>query len=262
MPYMRLPRKERPGAPGLFFSDRTPIKFLEHTSLVIAPKIVYNYSMRPVAKKIFPLFLLAILLAASCSNSEPVISFGFIELVYYQDNNKPLERFSFFIIPEDEDGIENLGELYLYHDRAQLRWQIKSDDWVSFVQDGTTWIGTRSIAIEDGESLPRGQFRAVLVNKGGGKTERNFTFDAPEDPRFPFPTLEIKGGRYTVESAYPTNRLVCYDEKGNHVYSANLTNLSGSIQDLGIPSQARTAALWAEDAQYFTSAFTYVSSVR
>jgi hypothetical protein len=209
----------------------------------------------------FFLFL-SLLVAVSCSRTEPVISFGFIELVYYQDSGKPQERFSFFIIPEDEDGIENLGELYLYHDRSQLRWHITSDDWISYVQDGTTWIGTRSIAIAENEPLPRGVFRAVLVNKGGEKSERNFTFDAPEDPRFPFPTLEISKGRYTVESAYPSNRLVCYDEKGNHVFSANLASLSGAIDELGIPSQARTAALWAEDAQYFTSAMTYVTALR
>jgi hypothetical protein len=221
--------------------------------------------MRTAARKIlFTLLSCAVLFSAavSCSQSEPVITFGFIQLVYYQDNEKPQERFSFFIIPEDEDGIENLEEIYLYHDRSQLRWHIKSDDWISYVQDGTTWIGTRSIAIDEDELLPRGQFRAVLVNKGGEKSERNFTFDAPQDPRFPFPTLEISGGMYTASSAYPSNHLVCYDEQGNYVFSAELAGLSGSIADLGIPSRARTAALWAEDAQYFTSAITYVISLR
>jgi len=234
-------------------------------ALVIPPEMVYTESMRTAVRKTFFIllsFAVFHFLAVSCSRSEPVISFGFIALVYYQDEGKPMERFSFFIIPEDEDGIENLEELYLYHDREQLRWHITSADWITYVQDGTTWIGTRSIAIDENEPLPRGQFRAVLVNKGGEKSERNFTFDAPQDPRFPFPTLEISGGRYTASSAYPSNRLVCYDEQGNYVFSANLAELSGAIADLGIPPQARTAALWAEDAQYFTSAITYVASLR
>jgi len=219
--------------------------------------------MRAVGK-IFPvLLILAVLfsLAVSCSRTEPRISFGFIELVYYQDKDKPQERFSFFIIPEDDDGIENLEDLYLYHDREQLRWHINKDDWVSYTNEGTTWIGTRSIAIGEDERLPRGQFRAVLVTKGGEKTERNFSFDAPAEPRFPFPVLQISQGRYMVDSRYPENRLVCYDEQGNHIYSVNLTSLNGALSDLKIPSQARTAALWAEDAQYFTSAFTYVAAL-
>jgi hypothetical protein len=218
--------------------------------------------LRLSTRKYIGLLLIAVLGMVSCNRTEPTIDFGFIELVYYQGTDKPEERFSFFIIPDDEDGIENLEDLYLYHDRAQLRWHLKSDDWISYTYEGKTWIGSRSIAIDESESLPRGQFRAVLVNKGGEKSERNFAFDAPEEPRFPFPTLVISGGQYTVVSAYSTNHLVCFDEQGNHVFTANLTSLNGSVAELGIPSQARTAALWAEDTQYFTSAMTYVSALR
>ena len=227
--------------------------------------MVYNIYMRTAVRKIFPVLLFCAVLflaAVSCSRTEPRISFGFIELVYYQDEKKPVERFSFFIIPEDDDGIENLEDLYLYHDREQLRWHIKSDDWVSYTHEGKTWIGSRSISIAEDENLPRGQFRAVLVTKGGEKSERNFTFDAPVDPRYPFPILEISGGRYMMDSAYPVNRLICYDEEGNYIFSVNLSSSYGLINDLGIPSQARTAALWAEDAQYSTSAVTYVTALR
>jgi hypothetical protein len=208
-------------------------------------------------------FLVAIFsLAAACSRSEPKINFGFMELVYYQDKDKPQERFSFFIIPEDEDGIENLADLYLYHDREQLRWHISSEDWITHTHEGKTWIGTRSIAIGGGETLPRGQYRAVLVNKGGEKSERNFSFDAPDEPQFPFPAFEIKDGQYKVSSRYPENRLVCYDEQGKYIFTAKLTALNGSVSELSLPSQARTAALWAEDPQYFISAFTDAVSVR
>jgi hypothetical protein len=213
------------------------------------------------AKKSVLAPLIFVFTLVSCSRTEPKIAFGFIELVYYQEKVKPQERFSFFIIPEDEEGIENLADLYLYHDREQLRWHIKSEDWISYVQDGNTWIGSRSLAIGEDETLPRGQYRAVLVNKGGEKSERNFSFDAPEEPRFPFPVLDISNGQYTVTSLYPSNRFVCYDEQGNYIHTVNLSSLSGQISDLDLPSGARAAALWAEDAQYFTSAFTYVTPI-
>jgi hypothetical protein len=198
----------------------------------------------------------------SCSRTEPKISYGFIQLVYYQDEEKPVERFSFFVIPDDEDGIENLEELYLYNDWEQLRWLLTSGDWVSFEQDGAVWIGSRSLAMEGGELLPRGQYRAVLVNKGGEKSERNFSFDAPEESRFPFPALEISDGQYTVNSAWPQNRLAFYDGEGNYVATVNLSALSGMVADLQPPAAARTAALWAEDNLYFTSAFTSVVPLR
>jgi len=191
----------------------------------------------------------------SCSRSEPQIVFGFIKLVLYQSEDKPQEQFSFFIIPEDEDGFENLNELYLYHDKEQLCWQIKSDDWLRYTYDGKDWIGTRSITINEG-SLPRGVFRAVLVNKGGEKTERNFTYDG--SVRFPFPELEINNGTYTINSRWPSNKLVCYDSAGNYVNTYSISSHSGSISQLKLASNAKTAALWAEDESNYCSAFTEV----
>jgi hypothetical protein len=212
----------------------------------------------------FPRFIFgtALLLLFSCSRTEPKITYGFIELVYYQGDEKPEERFSFFIIPEDDDGIENIAELYLYHDWEQLRWHIVPEDWVSFEQDGQTWIGSRGIAMAGGESLPRGQYRAVLVNKGGERSERLFSFDAPEEPRYPFPFIAVTEGRYRVDSNYPVNRFICYDEQGNIISVLILDTIEGRVSDLDIPANARAAALWAEDSAYFTSALTDVAPLR
>jgi hypothetical protein len=204
----------------------------------------------------------ALSLFFSCSRSEPVISYGFIELVYYQSKDRPEERFSFFVIPEDEDGLENIADMYLYHDKEQLRWNIKNEDWISVEQNGKTWIGSRAIAVDVSESLPRGVFRVVLVNKGGEKSERLFTFDAPEESRFPFPALAIVNGEYTVESKYPDNRFICYDEQGTIIDTVSLSALSGRVSELDIPSDSNTIALWAEDSEYFTSALTDAVSIR
>ena len=195
----------------------------------------------------------------SCSRSKPEITFGFIQLVLYQVDGEPQEHFSFFILPHDEDGIENLDVLYLYHERDQLRWQIKSDEWVTFVEDGRTWIGSRGITIKD-ETLPRGVFRAVLINKGGESTERNFTFDG--DVRFPFPEIEITSGNYSVNSQWPSNKLICYDGSGNYISTLRLEDPTGNVSDLRLPSNVRTVALWAEDESNSCSAYTNVVSVR
>ena len=203
---------------------------------------------------------LIILFSVSCSRSKPQINYGFIQLVQYEGETRPQERFSFFIIADDEDGIENLDELYLYNDREQLRWLIKSDDWISFTRNEATWIGTRSIALQNNESLPRGQYRAVLVNKGGESSQRNFSFDG--EIRYPFPSLEISEGRYTVISEWPQNRLVGYDSEGNYISTVELRELSGFVADVGFSSNVRTAALWADDSERFTSAFTNVVSIR
>ena len=195
-------------------------------------------------------------LICSCSKAEPAILYGFIESVYYQGKDKPEERFSFFILPEDDDGTENLSELYIYHDRESLRWLIKSEDWIQHEEDGKTWVGTRAIAMFEDLPLPRGQYRAVLVNKGGEQTERYFTFDSPEEPPHPFPFLSINNGVYRIDSEYPVNQLICYDQQGNTVQTLGLTQIQGNLRDLRIPNNVRSAALWAEDPEYHSSALT------
>ena len=205
------------------------------------------------------LLLTAIFLIVSCSRTKPEISFGFIQLVLYQADTEPNEQYSFFIIADDEDGIENLDELYLYHDKEQLRWHIKSDEWISYIQDEKNWIGTRSIAVKEGR-LPRGVYRAVLVNKGGERGERNFTYDG--NVRYPFPELVIDDGFYTVNSEWPVNRLVCYDRAGTYLSTVELSSLIGTVSQLNLPPSVRTAALWSEDSANFCSAFTNVVSVR
>ncbi|MCL1959022.1 MAG: hypothetical protein FWF68_05430 [Spirochaetes bacterium] len=197
-------------------------------------------------------------LSVSCTNSKPEITYGFMQLVLYQEDTGPKEHFSFFIIPSDDDGLDNLDELYLYHDREQLRWQIKSDEWISYTHDGKNWIGTRSISVREG-SLPRGVYRAVLVNKGGEITERNFTYDGIV--RYPFPEIVINEGQYTVKSQWPSNSLVCYDSTGNYITTADLPSLSGDVSQLKLPSSVRSAALWAEDTLNSCSAFTNVVPV-
>jgi hypothetical protein len=209
-------------------------------------------------RKIF--LILAVL--CSCSKTEPRIPYGFIQLVYSQGQTGPEERFSFFVIAEDDDGIENLNELYLYHDWEGLRWKLSAEDWVTVPEEGKTWIGSRSIAMPGGAPLPRGQYRAVLVNKGGDQTERTFSFDIPEEPRYPFPVFSVREGRYTIESQYPKHSLLGYDESGNYLQTIPVEVPQGEVAGLGLPAQVRSLALWAEDPEYQTSALTTISPIR
>lgn len=213
--------------------------------------------LRPV------LLLLAAAGLFSCSGAAPKIIYGFIELVYYPGREKPEERLSFFVLPEDDEGVENLSELYLYHDKEGLRWLFNSDDWISHEEEGKAWIGSRNIAMYDRNlPLPRGQYRAVLVNRGGESVERRFTFDSPETPPYEFPVLTVGDGTYHIESRYPVNHIVAYDQEGTTVQTVNVGRLDGDIRDLGLLGMVRTIALWAEDPGYHISALTDAASVR
>ena len=203
--------------------------------------------------------ILVLAFSLSCSRSKPDITFGFLQLVLYQGDAEVQEHFSFFIIPHDEDGIDNLDKLYLYNDKEQLRWLINNDEWITYQDDYRLWIGTRSISMPEGE-LPRGVYRAVLFNKGGESTERSFSYDG--NVRFPFPDIVFSGGNYTVNSQWPVNRLLCYDSSGTFVNEIVLQSLTGSVSQLNFPSNVTAVALWAEDEDNSCSAYTNVVSVR
>jgi hypothetical protein len=204
---------------------------------------------------------LLLLILAGCSRAEPKIAYGTMRLVYYQEQEGPEERFSFFVLPEDDDGIEDVAELYLYHDGDGLAWHISSDDWVSYEDEGKVWVGTYSIAMVENGVLPRGQFRAVLADKGGERSERTFSFDAPEEPRYPFPFLYIGEGRYRIDSAYPEHYFICYDSQGIFLGAVPISAPEGELQSLNLPSNTRAVALWDDDSEYYISALTDVVSL-
>jgi hypothetical protein len=184
-----------------------------------------------------------------------------MKLVYYQEQSRQEERFSFFVLAEDDDGIENLEALSLYHDREGLCWALSAEDWIALEEDEKTWIGSRAIAMPGSETLPRGQYRAVLENKGGEKTARTITFDAPETPRYPFPAFTLEGRRYTVESGYPEHFFLCYNQAGALVQTLWLEALEGDLRNLNLSSEAKTLALWAEDEEYQTAALTDIQII-
>jgi len=223
----------------------------------------YNYNDIMKLKRLLLIPLMVILTGFfSCSKAEPEILYGFIDLVYYMEKEKPEERYSFFILPEDDDGVDNLSELYLYNDREGLRWLFTSDDWIRYEEDGKTWIGSRSIAMFGDAPLPRGQYRAVLVNKGGESTERRFTYDGPETPPYPFPSLTYSGSVYQIDSQYPVNRLICYDQQGKILSAVQVRQLSGDIRDLRVGGVIRTMSLWAEEPEYRISILTEAIPIR
>jgi hypothetical protein len=207
-------------------------------------------------KKLFLLFLPILLI--SCSHSDPAISFGSLHLVNYENGGNPAERFSFFILPRDDDGLEDLDELWLYHDWEGLSWHLNSGSWIEETLDGKTWIGSRSITMADNSPLPRGQYRAVLVDKGGSRSERFLAFDAPGRT---FPIFSIAENRYRIVSAYPKQNLLVYDNEGNYIATVDPPALEGSLSDLNLPPGAQSAALWSIDPERSISAFTDVVSL-
>jgi hypothetical protein len=190
---------------------------------------------------------LAVAALASCSQAAPRLVAVSFKLIYRQSGPSYVERLSCFAFAEDEDGDADLEELRIVNDRAQLYWQLTSQDWISVVKTGQTWFGSHTLSMPDGGKIPRGVYRIVLLDKGGERDERTMSFEAPLASERPFPSLSFIEGRFAVSSAYPKNLLVVYGASGTVLRSVELSAKSGAIADLSLGQTARSAALWAED---------------
>jgi len=183
----------------------------------------------------------------ACSQAAPRIQAATLRLVYHEGPEEAYERFSFFVLAEDDDGPLDLEELHLINDNAQLFWTLKSADWLKVQKNGQNWIGSHTIAMVDDKPFPRGAYRAMVVDKGGERADRTLAFDLPLSTIRPFPKLRLEGGRYSVTSTYPKNSLLVYDTAGAMIKSISLPRMEGLLADLSLGTGARALALWAED---------------
>jgi hypothetical protein len=180
-----------------------------------------------------------------------------MKVVYEQnDAGSTLTGFMFFVTVSDEDGPEDLAELRLYNDNEGLMWVVKSDSWISIEERGRTWVGSKEFRPAGSEALPSGQYRAVIADKSGETGEKTFGFDAPSESPYRFPTFTINDGNYTATSAYPENYLLMFFEDGAYRNVTKLSNMSGTVASLRLPSDVYSVALWADDSAKAVSALT------
>lgn len=196
----------------------------------------------------------------SCSQNNPNINEGYIGLCYYENAGNIEERYYVFVVPSDDDGIEDIDEMIISHEKADLRWRLSPSDWVSVNADGKTWIGTYSLAMLDGEELPRGVFTAELIDKSGMTGSTQLTFDV-RGGALPFPKLFIEDRHYSILSGYPVHYFICYNTSGEFIRTVKIEQREGEISSLPLPRETRSLSLWAEEPALFLSALTEMTAL-
>jgi len=67
---------------------------------------------------------------------------------------------------------------------------------------------------------------------------------------------------YEIDSLYPVNRIIGYDQQGKITQVIQVRELSGTLRDLRLAGAVRTIALWAEEPEYHLSILTEAISIR
>lgn len=165
----------------------------------------------------------ALLLLASCSGSAPVISRISAQLLYEKEpvSGQILEQLALFVVPEDEDGMDDLEFLHVVADKAELYWSVNSGDWTRVKGQNEEWIGSARLAMPANERFPRGSLRVLLYDLSGDSDEETFVLppEAPEPASLPFPRATVSGGRVSLEGPSDWYTLLVYSPSSAYVRS-------------------------------------------
>ncbi len=151
----------------------------------------------------------------SCSGEPPQINELWWQLDLSVDSlsDEAVESLSLFVHAEDEDGADDLNQLYLINDDFYYVWNIPSDLWLIYEKDGVKWIGINDLRAPGEGHFPDGNYRVLVVDLGGERVESSFYLrnSIPELDTLIFPEIKFDNDFITINSDFPSFKLWFYD---------------------------------------------------
>ena len=146
----------------------------------------------------------ALALLAACETSPPELYELQWLLLDFDDRelDQRYESLSLFVRAGDADGADDLDELYLIFDDGELFWRLTAATWTRTEHDGATWIGSSTISMPGQEPFPPGEYRLLLLDRGGQRDATRFVIPAQRRPTAA-PELNVDGPRFEVHGAAP-----------------------------------------------------------
>jgi hypothetical protein len=154
--------------------------------------------------------LLLWLLGCSGARPEVLQSDGTLFLVDDLESGQRYESIRLFVAVNDENGVDDIGVVYVDHADQELYWEFDASTWVQFEFAGDTWIGMPDMRMPHSEAVPRGRYRVIVEDLALQRTEGQFSVTAdPVDldglvfPRLvTSPRLEVVASRPVVLRVY------------------------------------------------------------
>jgi hypothetical protein len=180
---------------------------------------------------------------AGCGNKQPQISALEWRLETRPANGGPdYESLSVFASIRDEDGLDNIAEIWVVKDDADLAWKITDSDWVKTADGNDTWFGASALASPDLAAMPRGSYRLIAIDGAGQRVEEEFKV-AGNFPGTKAPEPEVSGGKLSVSSAWPETLAMAFDGVGALLVSVKAPGSPTSLEGVFGTEAASRAAL-------------------
>jgi hypothetical protein len=220
-----------------------------------------------VSSRSAPLAALCLAIAlGSCGTKAPSLA-----TVECRVDNRPLpgeegsyESLSVFGCVRGDDGLDSLSELWITNDDAALAWKLDGGDWTKVKEGGDTWIGATALASPDFKTLPRGDYKLILVDLAGQRAEKGFSM-AEESPKKEAPALSRSGNAFSIVSAWPENLVLGFDAAGTLIASpgaAGGTRSLASVFGQEIAGRVATVGAYGYDPSLRAGAYSRRISAR
>ena len=190
----------------------------------------------------FLLFFL--LIAGACSNHVPQVSNVRWDLFSVKDAETEAlhEELSIFLQIADEDGIEDIEEIYVIYNPGLEYWHMTPDVWVEKVIDGETWIGSGSLM---SDTFPRDEYKYLVIDKSGDRTEGEFFLDVNKiRGGTVFPSAEVTGDKIRIRSPVSQLFISFYNDKGEGVHLSEIGPGIYPLKDIFPGNDSKNALLF------------------
>jgi hypothetical protein len=167
--------------------------------------------------------VVCVLFLSGCSDSPPSIVRISWKVILFNNRETTYgyQKLSLFVQITDEDGVKDIGSLYLINDDKELFWGVDKESWQMITKGSETWIGTNAITMPGGEPFPTGKYRVYLEDLSGQSDETSIYInnDNVATSQTTTPESYTTGDTIYVRGSYDNYELWVYD-KSNHFIAA------------------------------------------
>jgi hypothetical protein len=188
----------------------------------------------------------AVLAASGCGSKLPEIS-----AVEWRLEMRPIqpgpayESLSVFAMIKDEDGLDDIDELWVVNDDSALAWKLTNADWIKTTAGGDVWMGGSSLATPELAGMPRGAYKLIAIDAAGQRAEKEFRVTG-SFPDKKAPSISYSGGKLTIGSGWIETLALAFDGTGALLASPGAPALPSSLSaSFGKDVASRTAEVGA-----------------
>ena len=179
-----------------------------------------------------PIVALAVgMLVLGCGGKAPELPAVEWRIEMRPSHEGAYESLSVFGDVKDSNGPEDIVELWIIQDDDRLAWRLTNSTWTERTEGGDTWIGAADLIRNDYSAFTRGDYRVMVIDAAGDRTERSFRIEGGFPPYGP-PTITNTDGKLRIGSAWPETLVLAFDAAGFLVASKPVPPEGSSIEAL------------------------------